>query len=52
MKKKGGKLPSISIEGTSEAVFDVRNGRLVKVCGVCRSELDRVSGMCPNSGSH
>lgn len=48
MKKKGGKLPSISIEGSSSAVFEVVNGRLVKVCGTCRAELDRVSGACPN----
>lgn len=47
MKKKGEKLPSIEVQGTSDAVVEVRNGRIVKVCGVCRAELDRASGRCP-----
>lgn len=51
MRKKGEKLPSISVEGKSEAVVEIRNGRIVKVCGVCRSELDRASGLCPSGHS-
>ena len=47
MKKKGEKLPSISIEGTSQAVVEVRNGRIVKVCGMCKAELDRATARCP-----
>ncbi len=52
MKKKGEKLPSIEITGTSEAVFETREGRLVKVCAVCKTELDRASAMCPNQAAH
>jgi uncharacterized C2H2 Zn-finger protein len=48
MKPKGGKLPSISVEGVSAAKVEVRDGKIVKVCGACDSVLDRASGRCPN----
>ena len=48
MKPKGGKLPSITVEGRSEARVEVRDGKIVKVCGACASILDRTSGLCPN----
>ena len=44
MKKKGEKLPSISIEGQSNATTVFRDGRIVKVCPTCASDLDRASG--------
>ncbi|HVL49855.1 MAG TPA: hypothetical protein VM889_14965 [Candidatus Thermoplasmatota archaeon] len=47
MKKKGEKLPSISIEGQSNATTVFRDGRIVKVCPTCASDLDRASGRCP-----
>jgi hypothetical protein len=47
MKEKGGKLPSISIEGRSEAKVEVRDGKIVKVCGACGEILDRATGSCP-----
>ncbi len=48
MKEKGSKLPSISLEGRSEAVVEVRDGKIVKVCGACGEVLDRASGACPS----
>lgn len=48
MKPKGGKLPSISLEGSSEAKVEVRDGKIVKVCGACATVLDRGTGRCPN----
>lgn len=48
MKPKGGKLPSISVEGISEAKVEVRDGKIVKVCGACSTILDRATGRCPN----
>lgn len=48
MKPKGGKLPSVTLEGTSEAKVEVRDGKIVKVCGACGSILDRASGLCPS----
>jgi hypothetical protein len=50
MKPKGGKLPSISLEGRSEAKVEVRDGKIVKVCGTCGSVLDRATGACPTHG--
>lgn len=50
MKPKGGKLPSISLEGRSEAKVEVRDGKIVKVCGACGSILDRATGRCPSHG--
>ena len=50
MKPKGGKLPSISLEGRSEAKVEVRDGKIVKVCGDCGSILDRATGACPTHG--
>ena len=47
MKPKGGKLPSVSLEGVSEAKVAVRDGKIVKVCGACDSILDRQTGSCP-----
>lgn len=47
MKPKGGKLPSVSVEGRSEAVVEVRDGKIVKVCSACREVLDRATGACP-----
>lgn len=52
MRKKGAKLPSVNIEGASDSVFEMREGRLVKVCGVCRTEMDRVTGTCPQAATH
>lgn len=48
MKPKGGKLPSITVEGRSEAKVEVRDGKIVKVCGACAAILDRATGACPN----
>lgn len=48
MKQKGNKLPSVNVEGTSDAVVAFRNGRIVKVCGQCGTELDRATGRCPS----
>jgi hypothetical protein len=48
MKPKGGKLPSISVEGRSEAKVEVREGKIVKVCAACSTILDRATGRCPN----
>ncbi|HET6405644.1 MAG TPA: hypothetical protein VFH78_13455 [Candidatus Thermoplasmatota archaeon] len=48
MKPKGGKLPSITVDGFSEAKVEVRDGKIVKVCGACATILDRTSGRCPN----
>lgn len=50
MKPKGGKLPSISVEGRSEAKVEVRDGKIVKVCGSCGNVLDRATGLCPSCG--
>lgn len=50
MKPKGGKLPSITLEGRSEAKVEVRDGKIVKVCGACGTILDRVTGACPKHG--
>lgn len=52
MRKKGEKLPSISVSGTSDAIVEERDGRIVRVCGVCRRELDRVTGICPDAAAH
>lgn len=48
MKPKGGKLPSITVDGSSQAKVEVRDGKIVKVCGACATILDRTSGQCPN----
>lgn len=48
MKPKGGKLPSITVDGSSQAKVEVRDGKIVKVCGACATILDRTSGTCPN----
>ncbi len=45
-------MPAVNVEGQSDAVVEMRNGRIVKVCGVCRTELDRATGACPNAASH
>lgn len=45
-------MPAIGIEGESDAIVEFRDGRIVKVCGVCRSELDRATGACPNPAGH
>lgn len=50
MKPKGGKLPSITLEGRSEAKVEVRDGKIVKVCGMCGNVLDRATGACPAHG--
>jgi len=50
MKPKGGKLPSITLEGRSEAKVEVRDGKIVKVCGTCGTILDRATGACPKHG--
>lgn len=50
MKPKGGKLPSITLDGRSEAKVEVRDGKIVKVCGDCASILDRATGACPQCG--
>jgi hypothetical protein len=50
MKPKGGKLPSITLEGRSEAKVEVRDGKIVKVCGDCGNVLDRATGACPVHG--
>lgn len=52
VRKKGEKLPSISVSGTSDAIVEERDGRIVRVCGVCRRELDRVTGICPDAAAH
>lgn len=49
MKPKGGKLPSITVDGQSEAKVEVRDGKIVKVCGACGSVLDRATGACPTA---
>jgi len=48
MKPKGGKLPSITVDGSSQAKVEVRDGKIVKVCGACATILDRATGACPN----
>lgn len=50
MKPKGGTLPSITVDGRSEAKVEVRDGKIVKVCGTCASILDRATGACPSCG--
>ena len=50
MKPKGGKLPSVTVEGRSEAKVEVRDGKIVKVCGDCSAILDRATGRCPTHG--
>jgi hypothetical protein len=45
-------MPSVNLEGSSDAVVEYRDGRIVKVCAVCRKELDRATGACPDAASH